>query len=117
MNVKALNSQSRSGSQSVKQTGPKSKDATPIAKANGIGRRHSVSSRPKTTKTAVITRRLRTKRGASIDELAALTGWQNHSLRGLLSGTLKKKRGLTVTSEKVRGRGRVYRIVSDSIGT
>ncbi len=32
-------------------------------------------------------------------------------MRGAISGALKKKLGLTVTSEKVDGRGRVYRIV------
>jgi hypothetical protein len=44
------------------------------------------------------------------------TGWQKHSVRGLLSGTLKKKMGLAVTSQKVTGRGRVYRIVDEPSG-
>ena len=38
------------------------------------------------------------------------TGWQPHTVRGAMAGALKKKRGLTVTSEKIGGRGRVYRI-------
>jgi hypothetical protein len=37
------------------------------------------------------------------------TGWQRHTVRGVFSGTLKKKLGLTLTSAKEE-RGRVYRI-------
>ena len=48
--------------------------------------------------------------GVSIAEITSVTGWQAHSVRGAISGQLKKKLGLTVTSEKVEGRGRVYRI-------
>jgi hypothetical protein len=87
-----------------------------MEKNAGTARRRSTSSRRQDTKVAVVTRRLRAKRGASIDELAMHTGWQKHSVRGLLSGTLKKKMGLIVTSQKVTGRGRVYRIVDDPSG-
>lgn len=65
------------------------------------------------TKLAQLTDLLKRKRGATIDEAAAATGWQAHSVRGAISGALRKKLGLDVTSEKVEGRGRVYRIVSD----
>ena len=54
---------------------------------------------------------LRRSKGASIAELQDATGWQAHSLRGAISGTLKKKLGLTVDSERIDNRGRVYRIV------
>ena len=50
------------------------------------------------------------KGGATIDELVAVTGWQKHSVRGAMSGSLRKK-GLTVTSEKVDGVRR-YRVES-----
>ena len=46
--------------------------------------------------------------GATIDQLSAATGWQVHSVRGAISGALKKQRGIAVTSEKVGG-VRVYR--------
>jgi len=49
--------------------------------------------------------------GASLDELVQVTGWQQHSVRGAISSTVRKKLGLTVGSEKVEGRGRVYRII------
>ena len=47
--------------------------------------------------------------GATISELTEATGWQAHSLRGYLSGTLKKKLGLTLDSSTGEG-GRRYRL-------
>ena len=40
--------------------------------------------------------------GASISELIAATGWQQHSVRGAMAGALKK-RGLVITSDKTEG--------------
>jgi hypothetical protein len=47
--------------------------------------------------------------GATIDEIASAMGWQRHTVRGLISGALKKKLGLHVLSEET-DRGRLYRI-------
>ena len=52
---------------------------------------------------------LRRAEGATIEEVANATGWQRHTVRGVFSGTLKKKLGLTLASAKEE-RGRVYRI-------
>jgi hypothetical protein len=52
---------------------------------------------------------LRRPEGATVDEVAGATGWQRHTVRGIFSGTLKKKLGLTLASAKEE-RGRVYRI-------
>ena len=52
---------------------------------------------------------LRQPEGATVDEVANATGWQRHTVRGVFSGTLKKKLGLTIASAKEE-RGRVYRI-------
>ncbi|MEQ1752525.1 MAG: DUF3489 domain-containing protein [Micropepsaceae bacterium] len=57
---------------------------------------------------AVVTM-LRAKHGVSITQLATATGWQAHSIRGAISGHLKKKLGLNVLSEKIDGTRR-YRI-------
>jgi hypothetical protein len=54
---------------------------------------------------------LRRPEGAQIAELMTATGWQAHSVRGAISGALKKKLGLTVVSEKTEG-GRIYRIAA-----
>jgi len=53
---------------------------------------------------------LKRPEGASIEEIATAFGWQAHTVRGAIAGALKKKLGLEVTSEKVEGRDRVYRI-------
>ena len=53
---------------------------------------------------------LRAETGATIDEIVAATSWQQHTVRGAIAGALKKKLGLDVTSEKVEGRGRVYKL-------
>ena len=63
------------------------------------------------TKQALLIDLLKRKTGATIADLVKATGWQPHSVRGAISGTLKKKLGLTVTSEPIEQRGRVYRIV------
>ncbi len=65
------------------------------------------------TKQALLIDLLSRKNGATIDQIVTATGWQAHSVRGAISGTLKKKLGLTVTSEAVEGRGRVYRIAAE----
>ena len=52
---------------------------------------------------------LRRPEGATVEEVASATGWQRHTVRGVFSGTLKKKLGLTLASAKEE-RGRVYRI-------
>jgi|GEM_PF-423497 len=60
------------------------------------------------TKLTTLIAMLRREGGATIDEMAEATEWQVHSIRGALSGILKKKLGLDIISEKVEGRGRVY---------
>jgi len=49
--------------------------------------------------------------GATVDGVASAMGWQRHTVRGLFSGALKKKLGLTLASAKEE-RGRVYRIAA-----
>ena len=63
------------------------------------------------TKQALLIDLLKRRNGATIDEAVEATGWQAHSVRGAISGALKKKLGLSVTSELSKKRGRVYRIV------
>ncbi|MEQ5795229.1 DUF3489 domain-containing protein [Paracoccus sp. NFXS7] len=62
------------------------------------------------TKQATLIAMLRAPDGATIEEIMAATGWQSHTVRGAFAGALKKKLGLEVSSEKVEGRGRVYRL-------
>lgn len=55
---------------------------------------------------------LKRKSGASIDEMMTLTGWQAHSVRGVLSGTVKKKLGLALDSQQTDMGVRKYYVLS-----
>jgi hypothetical protein len=55
------------------------------------------------TKSSIILQLLNRKQGATVAELATAAVWQEHSVRGFMSGTLKKKLGLEVASEIVNG--------------
>ena len=89
---------------------------TPKAKAKVRSTKPKYPAIPKTranTKQAQLVALLRRPQGATIDEIATATGWQNHSVRGAISGALKKRLGLTITSGKEK-RGRVYRVAAAS---
>jgi hypothetical protein len=53
---------------------------------------------------------LKQQDGATLKDIMSATGWQAHSVRGFISGTLGKKMGLSVVSAKNEGGDRVYRI-------
>ena len=61
---------------------------------------------PQGSKQSQLVAMLRSPAGGSIDQLTQLTGWQPHSVRGVISGALRKRLKLNVTCEKS-----VYRIV------
>jgi hypothetical protein len=54
---------------------------------------------------------LRRRDGATIEELQEATRWQAHSVRGFLSGAIKKKLGHTLVSDKPKDGSRRYRII------
>ena len=62
----------------------------------------------KNTKQQIMIDLLSREGGANLSELAEATQWQPQTVRGALSGALKKRLGLEVVSEKLEGRGRVY---------
>ena len=53
---------------------------------------------------------LRKKTGTTIEEMMVLTGWQAHTVRGIISGALKKRLGLNVVSLVGASGTRTYRI-------
>ncbi len=67
------------------------------------------ASRPDSKQAKMIALLQRAK-GTTIDELAQVTGWQRHSVHGVMSGVLRKKLGLNIASEAGTN-GRTYRIV------
>jgi len=68
-----------------------------------------------TTKLESLVALLRREEGASLPVMMSHTGWQAHSVRGALAGSLKKARGLNVVSQKHDGL-RIYRIVDPAAG-
>lgn len=61
------------------------------------------------TKSEMLIASLRRPDGATIAQMGEATGWLPHSVRGFMAGTLRRRYGLSVTSEMTEG-GRVYRI-------
>jgi hypothetical protein len=72
------------------------------------------------TKQAQMIEMLKRPEGATVEQIAAATGWQHHTIRGAISGALKRKLGLTVEATRTRevgpnktgakGSSTVYRI-------
>ena len=62
------------------------------------------------TKTEKVLDLLKRPKGATLKELLKAAGWQPHSIRGFLSGTVGKKMGLTVTSAKGEDGERSYSV-------
>ncbi len=96
------------------KTQPKQRSRRAERKPSGSkpnGRTSLVMVRP-STKQALLIDLLKRKKGATIEKIVEATGWQPHSVRGAISGTLKKRLGLMVTSEKPGDGPRRYRIVA-----
>jgi Protein of unknown function (DUF3489) len=76
------------------------------------------------TKQARMIEMLKRPEGATVEQIAAATGWQHHTIRGAISGALKKKLGLTIEATRTRevgpnktgakGSTTVYRITGSS---
>lgn len=62
------------------------------------------------SKKAIVLDLLRRKEGATTGDIAKATGWQHHSIRGFISGTLGKKMGLKVESSRNEAGEHSYRI-------
>ena len=73
------------------------------------------------TKQARMIEMLKRPEGATVEQIAQATGWQHHTIRGAISGALKKKLGLTIEATRTRavgpnkpgakGSSTVYRII------
>ncbi len=62
------------------------------------------------TKQALVIEMLRRPEGATIAEIVEATSWASHTTRGFLAGTLKRKLGLAIDSDKDQIRGRIYKV-------
>ncbi len=93
------------------------KPRAPVAPSKGKPARKAPRAKKATlarrgSKTAKIVDLLKRPGGATLQELTKATGWQPHSVRGFLSGTLGKKMGTPVESFKSGDGERAYRIAS-----
>jgi len=87
----------------------KSSPQTTTAKAAVRRRPKIVGPRPG-SKTARILALLKRPQGVGLQELLKATGWQPHSIRGFLSGTVVGRMGLKVSSTKVESGERRYAV-------
>jgi hypothetical protein len=106
------------GQKSAQAAKPKAAASAKLKKAAPpkTGAKAPKAAKPRTegarvgSKTATILDLLRRAKGATLADIMAATFWQAHSCRGFISGTLGKKLGLTVKSEKREDGTRVYSV-------
>ena len=84
-------------------------DAEPRAPAPKL-RNGTCPQGVRSTKQALMIDMLRRPEGATVEQIAEATAWARHTVRGAMAGALKKKLGLTITSEKTEGTARTYHI-------
>src|SRR5262245_58905812 len=100
----------------TKRGGKKAKTAKAATKAAKNRDRRTAERKSKFqreaggTKKEIVLELLRRKEGATMAEIAKATQWQNHSIRGFISGTVSKKMELAVESAKNDAGERTYRI-------
>jgi Protein of unknown function (DUF3489) len=104
----------------AKRKPAKGKSRTKAKTAPGASERTSKPTPRAGTKQAQMIEMLKRPEGATVEQIAAATGWQHHTIRGAISGALKKKLGLSVEATRTRevgpnktgakGSSTVYRI-------
>ncbi|BBI98678.1 hypothetical protein FGKAn22_03710 [Ferrigenium kumadai] len=85
----------------------KTKPATPRKKA-------PIVSEPPSSKQDRLIALMKQGKGSTITEMIEATGWQAHSIRGVISGVLKKRLSLNVISELASDGTRRYRIIKQA---
>jgi hypothetical protein len=96
------------GARVGKKKANSAKKATPAKKApKGAKKAKSARAGSKTNKVLELLKR---PGGVTAKDLMKATGWQPHSVRGFLSGTVGKKMGLTVASAKGEDGERSYSV-------
>jgi hypothetical protein len=88
--------------------GMNSQAATVTGSGSRVTPKNTGKSGP--AKTDVVLKKLRSSRGVTIAQIMEITGWQAHSVRGFLSGVVKKKLRLDLVSEAGKDGLRRYRI-------
>jgi hypothetical protein len=124
--VQAIDPGPVAGADGAATPATKSKPAKSKARATRSGWADKPTPRAG-TKQAQMIELLRRPEGATVEQIAEVTGWQHHTIRGAISGALKKKLGLTIETTRTRevgpnksgakGSSMVYRITGSSPST
>ena len=96
------------GAHVATKKGKSPKKASPAKKAPKAAKKAKPTREG--SKTAKVLDLLKRPGGVTAKELMKATGWQTHSVRGFLSGTIGKKMGLTMTSAKGEDGERSYSV-------
>ncbi len=91
-------------------SGAPSKDPKPRAEPAWVGKADAGINTRNNTKASQILALLKRAKGATLAEMMKATGWQVHSVRGFLSGTVKKRLGLLLSADQTEGKNRRYKI-------
>ena len=107
----AVGSAGKSPANAKSEPKPKAAKKAPKA-ANKAPKAGKAPRSAQTGKGDKIVELLQRKGGTTLAEMQKASGWQSHSVRGFLSGIVRKKMGLAVTSVKPEGGERTYWIES-----
>ncbi len=89
----------------------------PVAATTKPKRSRDKAKKPRTTKKQACLRLLRREKGVSLADLQRATGWQAHSVRGFLSGTIRKLDGVELEALTPDRGPRRYRITETTVGS
>ena len=101
--------------QAIQKLAPAAEQAAPVAPkqtraTNAAKAKDNAPTAREGSKKAVVLALLRRPEGATLANIMKATGWQAHSVRGFLSGSIAKKMGLTIESSKNEAGDRTYRL-------